>query len=63
MEELREKDIKNVCNIYKGDFLDGIFEGKGVLTFKSEDKYEGDFHDDKKEGYRIYYFNDGNLFE
>ena len=34
-EELKEKDIKTVCNIYKGDFFDGKFEGHGTVMFKS----------------------------
>ena len=34
-----------------------------LYFYKSGDKYEGDFKDDKKNGKGIYYFKNGNKYE
>ena len=30
-------------NQYEGDFINGMFHGKGVFTWANGDRYEGDF--------------------
>ena len=47
-KNLTENNMKKVCNIYKGDFKNGKFEGRGVVSFSNGDSYEGEFRDDKK---------------
>lgn len=46
---------------YEGQFVDGLFEGNGVLYFLDNDdshgdRYEGQFRDDVAEGFGVYYF-------
>ena len=54
----------NLDNIrYKGNFVNGIKNGKGIFYYKNGDKYEGDFINDKKEGFGIFYFKSGNTWE
>jgi hypothetical protein len=42
---------------YCGDFVDGKFEGKGILyyNFKEKTYYEGEFANNKRNGYGKYY--------
>ena len=49
---------------YIGEFINGIKNGKGILFYNKNNKYErnryeGDFKDDKLEGKGILYWNDG----
>ena len=54
-------------NIYKGEFKNGKYEGKGIYYYNEEpskgDRYEGDFKNGKSEGKGIYYWNDGMRYE
>jgi hypothetical protein len=52
------KEIK-----YKGNFVDGLKKGKGVIYYKNGDKYEGEFDNDVKEGHGIYTFKTGTSWE
>ena len=38
-------------------------EGKGIYYYKSGNRYEGEWKNDKREGKGIYYFNDGDRYE
>lgn len=40
---------------YEGDVLNGIFYGYGKCTYTNGDKYEGEFKDNKSNGYGTYY--------
>lgn len=40
---------------YDGDVLNGIFHGYGKCTYTNGDKYEGEFKDNKSNGYGTYY--------
>ena len=49
---------------YKGQFLAGKKSGKGKMEcFSSKSIYEGEFKNDKKEGYGIEKFNDGSVYK
>ena len=38
-------------------------EGKGVMTWPDQSKYEGEFMDGKKHGKGIYFWADGSKYE
>lgn len=44
---------------YRGDFKAGRKHGKGIKTWANGDRYEGDFIDDRLEGFGIYVFGRG----
>ena len=50
---------------YCGDFVDGNFEGKGILyyNYKAKTYYEGEFKDNKRNGYGKYYFKNNKKYE
>ena len=51
-------------NVYSGDFVSGMFEGKVVLTFASEGKkFIGEFHNNEIEGDGKMIFEDGSILE
>ena len=35
---------------YEGDFINGVKEGKGVMTLNGNEKYDGDFKNDAYNG-------------
>ena len=37
--------------------------GKGVFTWKDGRKYEGEYKDDKKDGYGEFYWPDGRIYK
>jgi hypothetical protein len=37
--------------------------GKGVFTWPDGRKYEGDYLDDKKEGFGVFYWPDGRMYK
>ena len=49
---------KNFDKIYfRGNFIFGKKNGKGILYFYNGDRYEGEFENDKRNGKGIYFFN------
>ncbi len=36
---------------------------KGTMYFNDDDRYEGEFRNDKREGKGIIYYNDGDRYE
>ncbi|MEE0997137.1 MAG: hypothetical protein U0L74_07190, partial [Paludibacteraceae bacterium] len=46
-------------DIYTGDFVNGVPEGKGVYTFATGDRYEGEFKNGKRNGQGVYIFASG----
>jgi len=44
---------------YRGDFKNGMKHGKGVKVWPNGDRYEGDFIEDRKEGFGSYSFGRG----
>lgn len=38
-------------DVYEGDFVNGLWEGKGLYKFANGDSYEGDYRDGKQCGY------------
>ena len=48
---------------YKGDYLNGKREGKGIYTYNNGDIYEGEYKNDLKEGFGIYKYKNGDIYE
>jgi len=47
-------------DFYKGDFVKGLPEGKGIYIWENGDIYEGDWKKGMKHGYGIYTFTNNN---
>jgi hypothetical protein len=57
------KEIKyNDGAIYKGQTVNGVRQGKGLLIFANGDKYDGDWKDDKRTGKGTYIWVDGRNY-
>ena len=54
-------------NIYKGEFKNGKYDGKGIYYFNEEpykgDRYEGDFKNGQRNGKGIYFCNNGDRYD
>ena len=50
-------------NQYEGDFINGMFHGKGVFTWANGDRYEGDFFLNKRTGKGSYWWSSGESYE
>ena len=48
---------------YEGDFVNGNFEGHGLLTTKKQGKFEGEFKGGKKNGHGKFTQPDGQVIE
>lgn len=48
---------------YDGDFINGMFHGKGVFTWAKGDRYEGDFFLNRRTGHGIYLWPSGESYE
>jgi hypothetical protein len=49
--------------VYEGDFVNNVYEGKGIYTYKNNTKkirYEGDFKNDMFNGHGILYYGDNS---
>lgn len=49
--------------IYKGDFINGLREGKGVQTFVDGERYEGSWANDLPNGKGVYCWAKGACYE
>lgn len=45
-------------DVYKGDFVAGVFQGSGVYTFKAGGSYEGQFENGQYSGHGVYKTSD-----
>ena len=48
--------------IYEGEFLNGKFDGHGILKNSKGDIYEGNFKSGLKEGEGIFHFAEGDIY-
>ena len=48
---------------YEGDFINGMFHGKGVFIWANGDRYEGNFFLNKRTGIGIYSWPNGERYE
>ena len=48
---------------YEGDFINGMFHGKGVFIWANGDRYEGDFFLNKRTGKGIYLWASGESYQ
>ena len=62
---LRKTSSKTYDNgdIYEGEFLEELKDGKGVMKYKGGNKYDGDWKKDKKEGKGIFIYKSGSKYE
>ena len=49
--------------IYKGHFSNGMKSGKGIIYITEFEYYEGEFSEDTLNGYGIYHYANGDLFD
>jgi len=49
--------------IYKGQWKDGQWHGRGRTTYPNGDSYEGEYEGDQRHGIGIYKWNDGRVFQ
>ena len=61
--EKKEKKSKKI--IYCGDFVNGKYQGNGIIyyDFKNKDYYEGEFHNNLRHGIGKYYENNRLKYE
>ena len=50
-------------DVYEGNFVENVKEGKGIYKYSNGDRYEGEFFEDQKDGYGIYYYKNGEKYE
>mmetsp|Transcript_26872 Transcript_26872/g.27097 ORF Transcript_26872/g.27097 Transcript_26872/m.27097 type:complete len:227 (+) Transcript_26872:212-892(+) len=50
-------------DIYVGEMMDGLRNGKGIYTYHNGDVYEGQYKDDIKHGFGIYKHASGAMFQ
>lgn len=48
---------------YEGDWINGLFDGKGVEIWLNGSKYEGDFKKGLRNGYGICYYSSGGIYK
>ena len=48
---------------YEGDFINGMFHGKGIFIWAKGDRYDGDFFLNKRTGKGIYLWASGESYE
>ena len=48
---------------YKGDFINGMFHGKGVYVWANGERYEGDFFFNRRTGKGVYFWPSGERYE
>ena len=49
--------------IYKGQYKNGLYHGKGRLEFRDGSVYEGQFENNKMHGYGKIFFKDGSIYQ
>ena len=63
---LRQEGENNAIHVdalgYSGEFLNGIYSGKGAYVWPNGDRYIGDFKDGKRHGSCVYSFANGDVF-
>ena len=50
-------------DMYDGEFVNGLKEGKGIYNYSNGDLYIGLFSKGEKEGFGVYYYNNGDTYE
>ena len=53
---------KQVCNIYRGSFVQGRREGFGTFFYLNGSQYTGSWVNNIKEGNGLYIYPDGKIF-
>ncbi len=53
--------LDNDC-IYEGNFVKGLFHGKGKFTWSDGVIYEGEFYRNQMQGQGTYYYTDGSVY-
>ena len=63
IEKRKEEEMGNELEVQIKEYDNGLRNGKGNMTWKDGDKYEGNWKNGKFDGDGIYYFNNGDRFE
>ena len=64
MKNLSSHIVKKYKNgKYKGDYLNGKREGKGIYKYNNGDIYEGEYKNDLKDGEGTYKFENGDIYK
>lgn len=50
-------------SLYRGELIDRVREGKGVIVYNSGRVYEGEWSEDKRHGKGFEKFTNGNTYE
>ena len=50
-------------SIFKGDWKNDKFDGKGIFYFNDGERYEGDFKNNKFDGKGKFHYKNGNRYE
>lgn len=50
-------------SLYRGEIVDSMRQGKGVITYNSSRLYEGEWAADKRNGNGYERFSNGNVYE
>ena len=45
---------------FYGNYKNGVRDGKGIIIYNNNDKFEGNFKDGKRDGYGVFIFNDNH---
>jgi hypothetical protein len=53
---------KEMCNIYRGNFVEGRREGHGTFFYMNGSQYTGQWHADAKQGEGLFLYADGRVF-
>lgn len=61
LDDFAVKSYKD--SVYRGQIVDSLRHGKGVITYKNDRVYEGQWLNDKRHGMGFERFTNGNIYE
>ncbi|CAM9290874.1 unnamed protein product [Ectocarpus sp. 12 AP-2014] len=54
---------KQMCNVYRGEWLDGMRHGQGTFMYADGSRHTGQWHKNKKHGPAVFVSDNGRTFE
>ena len=57
-----EGECKDKGDIYEGDFVEGVAEGRGTSIYSNGDRYTGEYRNWNKHGKGTYYYHNGHKY-
>ncbi|CAN0379234.1 unnamed protein product, partial [Ectocarpus sp. 13 AM-2016] len=52
-----------MCNVYRGEWLDGMRHGQGTFMYADGSRHTGQWHKNKKHGPAVFMSDNGRTFE